>query len=222
MTISPERLDNGPHDFPNIGIYVDDIPEGIFQVLQNECFENERKIKAGEPVEYLTTGISAPGSPKHILVNESRDCLTAFVSTVVEKYNNAYPSYINSIRVLNRNLPFSYGRPWMNFQSKGEFIPVHHHTGILAYAIWVKIPFDYEDEYVSIENDPNRTWATTTSFQFQYVDILGRMRDKLLPSIKQTEGKIVMFPASLSHCVYPFYSSNDFRISVSGNVLLDV
>ena len=35
---------------------------------------------------------------------------------------------------------------------------------------------------------------------------------------KEFESKILMFPSSLSHCVYPFYTSNKKRITSSGNI----
>jgi len=33
---------------------------------------------------------------------------------------------------------------------------------------------------------------------------------------------MVFFPSQLQHVVYPFYSSNKERISISGNVMLDI
>jgi hypothetical protein len=42
-----------------------------------------------------------------------------------------------------------------------------------------------------------------------------------LPVDKTFEGKIAFFPSKLSHCVYPFYSSDGIRISISGNIKLD-
>jgi len=38
---------------------------------------------------------------------------------------------------------------------------------------------------------------------------------------KSWEGTIIVFPAKMLHCVYPFYTSDGTRISLSGNVLLD-
>jgi len=32
------------------------------------------------------------------------------------------------------------------------------------------------------------------------------------------EGRVVMFPAKLLHVVYPFYTSNGYRISIAGNL----
>jgi len=30
---------------------------------------------------------------------------------------------------------------------------------------------------------------------------------------------MLIFPARMTHCVYPFYTSQDYRISISGNVV---
>jgi hypothetical protein len=35
---------------------------------------------------------------------------------------------------------------------------------------------------------------------------------------KSFEGKMLMFPNSAYHTVYPFYTSDDYRITVSGNL----
>ena len=39
---------------------------------------------------------------------------------------------------------------------------------------------------------------------------------------KSFEGKGFMFPSKQSHMVYPFYTSNEYRITVSGNIRLKV
>ena len=37
---------------------------------------------------------------------------------------------------------------------------------------------------------------------------------------KEVEGKMVLFPSSLKHCVYPFFECDETRISISGNIHL--
>ena len=32
------------------------------------------------------------------------------------------------------------------------------------------------------------------------------------------EGYMILFPARLRHCVYPFYETNEPRISIAGNL----
>ena len=39
---------------------------------------------------------------------------------------------------------------------------------------------------------------------------------------KTWEGTIVMFPSWLNHSVYPFYTSDDYRISISGNIVVKI
>jgi hypothetical protein len=113
----------------------------------------------------------------------------------------------NVSHVLDRPAPYVYGDIWVNLQKKNEFIPNHDHDGILSYTIWMKLP----------QTDGNRYEG---SFEFTYLDVLGNVRNHLIQLTKNDEGSIIMFPATLQHCVYPFYSGDDVRISVSGNILL--
>jgi hypothetical protein len=108
---------------------------------------------------------------------------------------------------------------WVNFQQKGEFNPLHNHTGLYSFVLWYKIPY-----YSNIEEKagPGRKSKNHLSgkFQFHYTDILGNITGVALPIDKQWEGQILLFPSLLNHSVYPFYSSNDYRISIAGNLFL--
>ncbi len=188
----------------NIGIYEETVFDEVLAPLKAECFEIENIITSGKGVEYLRTGISAENTARHVLVMRERDRLRSYVSKLVDRYEEAYPHYIPSFKHTNGRLGFDYGNPWINYQAPTEYIANHQHAGVLSYVIWIRVP-DTDD-------------STTGNFQFQYTDIIGRHRDHI---IKPTEGKVLIFPSALSHCVYPFYKSEDYRISVSGNVLLD-
>ena len=39
---------------------------------------------------------------------------------------------------------------------------------------------------------------------------------------KSFEGKILMFPSYMQHQVFPFYTSDDYRITISGNAFFNV
>ncbi len=55
-------------------------------------------------------------------------------------------------------------------------------------------------------------------FEFEYTDSLGGIRNygyRLDPS---REGEMLFFPAALQHTVYPFYNTEEPRISVAGNL----
>ena len=54
-----------------------------------------------------------------------------------------------------------------------------------------------------------------------YTDILGRLRNYWYKLNQSQNGTMLFFPAELQHQVYPFYTSNKNRVSVSGNISLN-
>ena len=107
---------------------------------------------------------------------------------------------------------------WVNFQKKHEFNPFHIHSGVMSFAIWMKIPYEYENEkQLFIKNTKDQ--CRCGCFEFLYTDIFGRMLNYLYPLSPKFEGKLLMFPAMMSHQVYPFYTSDQTRISISGNLI---
>jgi Putative 2OG-Fe(II) oxygenase len=106
---------------------------------------------------------------------------------------------------------------WANYQQRYEYNPLHHHDGIVSFVIWVDIPYDVKEEQ---DFFPNRGFGqnTAAAFEFTYSGLDGRMLSHQIPVSKQDEGKILMFPASLKHQVYPFMTTDGVRISVAGNI----
>lgn len=113
--------------------------------------------------------------------------------------------------------PLTLSSNWVNFQKKHEFNPVHNHSGLFSFIIFHQIPYDYVEEA--------KPWDGKTSvnnvascLQFLYVDILGHIQTHQIKVDKSFEGKILFFNAKQNHCVYPFYTSDDYRITISGNI----
>ena len=108
---------------------------------------------------------------------------------------------------------------WTNYMKKGEFNPLHDHNGALAsFVLWVQIPFKAEDEkkypgYVPAVNE-----CSSGTFQFLYPTMIGNLRSHIIHNDISDEGTILMFPANMKHCVYPFYTSDEERISIAGNI----
>ena len=108
---------------------------------------------------------------------------------------------------------------WVNYQYKTEFNPYHDHTGAYSFAIWMKIPYAWEEQMKLPQfNDilePNRKVG---NFEFEYNDILGGIRNYAYQLSPKDEGTMLFFPARLRHCVYPFYETEEPRISIAGNL----
>jgi len=106
---------------------------------------------------------------------------------------------------------------WANFQKKYEFNPVHNHTGLFSFVIFVQIPYDLEKEKKEGPGSLSNS-NFTSCLQFHTLDPLGRHYDEVVYVDKSYEGGVYFFNAETMHCVYPFFTSDDYRITVSGNV----
>ena len=113
---------------------------------------------------------------------------------------------------------------WVNIQKKYEINPVHSHDGILSFVLYLKIPYDIKEER-SLPHIKNSSYQAGPSFSFFYPALpqIGKEFSPVgvydIPVDKNWEGTMIIFPAWMQHMVTPFYTSDDFRISVSGNLV---
>ena len=132
-------------------------------------------------------------------------------------------SYAETFGNLGDDVPITSPREyhlssmWVNFQNQGEFNPPHTHGGVYSFVIWMKNPVSYEDQLdLPMVRDSNSASAST--FQFYYQDILGGPADTIYKMGPEVEGKMLFFPSSLRNLVFPFFGSDELRVSISGNV----
>ena len=110
----------------------------------------------------------------------------------------------------------------VNYQYQTDFNPFHFHGGVYSFAIWMKIPTEWEEQcklpqFQDIKKD-NRKAGT---FEFQYTDALGGIRSMSYQLGKEFENCMCFFPASLMHAVHPFYGTDEARVSIAGNLWYD-
>ena len=115
---------------------------------------------------------------------------------------------------------------WVNYQYQTEFNPLHSHSGIYSFTIWLKIPTEYVEQKkkpIAAASEPKDEEGIKpiSNFAFFYVDILGNIRRHIYEMTSRAEGHILFFPSQLQHEVYPFYDCDEERISISGNIGLD-
>jgi hypothetical protein len=109
---------------------------------------------------------------------------------------------------------------WVNFQKKYEFNPLHYHDGLVSFVIWLDTPYDMQDEMNRNSSKKSNT-NVPGHFSLVYSNSVGQLQQVYLPVDKSWNGRLLLFPAKMLHCVYPFYTSDEYRISVSGNFILD-
>ena len=201
---------------PNIDILEARVPFDILELLSNEI-DNPSK----DPEAYnnnLVGHIKEEYSLNHI-----KSKISDYVVEVAKFWLNENPGVIETEEEIRKasQWEFHLDGLWFNKQKKHEFNPMHHHSGVLSFVIWINIPYDLEEEE-NVFSDTSEANPYTSKFHFTYTDVLGRVRQLPLPVDKNWEGTMLMFHSTLHHGVYPFYTSDGYRVSVSGNIQIKV
>jgi hypothetical protein len=196
-------MENNELNLYNLGILTSRIPDSLLNKLKIECSNFLKKEKM---ISALTSNLV----PEHYHLEDNNIELFSFLSDWVDKYNEKY-NYLKFFRVLKKDARLIFKKPWFNIQKKGEFVPNHIHDGVLSYSIWLQIP--------SLNKKTNNKFASC--FEVQYQTILGTFYNTQILLDKNSEGKFVLFPSMLPHCVYPFSESDELRVSISGNICFD-
>lgn len=201
---------------PNYGYCLDQIPQNV---------HDELKVS----IDNLASDFSKGQKVNHTLVGEIKKeykltpglHLNNYLKGLFEKVETEF----NYLSLLNLNNPkLNTDNIWVNFMEKYEYNPPHHHDGIYSYVIWYQIPYKIEDELEYSPTNSNDNISVNGSFQFSHVinvdeSPLPIINSINLPIDKSKEGYIAMFPSSLQHEVFPFYTSDEYRISVAGNII---
>ncbi len=195
---------------PNVGLTNGMIPSEIYQALNKEIVDihtNDRDI--------VRMNRSLAGQiTKEYQITESRKLLDPYLEEMGRAYQKEWDYYPKE----NPNKDLKVESVWVNMQKKLEVNPLHNHDGTLSFVAWLHVPFKLEDER-NVENCKNsRTVELASTFQFVYTTALGTIANCPMFVENGWEARIVMFPAKLLHIVYPFQTSDDYRISIAGNL----
>jgi hypothetical protein len=177
------------------------IPIELFNKLKQKVFEYKDK-------DNKLLGLHG-NPPKHVFF-KNFELLDNYIKTIVQYYFNNYQIF-NSFT--NKKFKLIVSDLWINFQKKGQFINRHKHSGLFSYNIWIKIPFDYRKEI-------EQRGMESATFEFTYTNIIGELVTENINLTKNDEGTIIFFPSQLIHQVYPFFTSDEERISIAGNVMI--
>jgi hypothetical protein len=141
--------------------------------------------------------------------------LEKFVLSLATNYSNSWGLTNTTKNLSVENLKLT--NYWANIQKKNEFNPMHSHDGVYSFAIWLQVPYKITDE-LSQPHIKKSNMPRSGMFSFIYTNIFGEIREAEFPVDESYEGEIFLFPSCLQHTVYPFSSTDKYRISISGNI----
>lgn len=126
-----------------------------------------------------------------------------------------------SIENKDINLKITLPDLWVNFQKKYEFNPIHNHNGMVSFVIWMDIPYNWEDEQ-NLEFAKHSNLSNVIgNFVFYHYNG-NEITNQVILMSPEINGTMAIFPSSLNHCVYPFYTSDKERITISGNIVFEL
>ena len=203
---------------PNVGFTQGHIPINIYQDLNQEIVNIHTAAETGtlDKNGIMQMNFALAGQiTKEYQITKSRELLDPFLEEMGRAFQKEWDYYPNE-NPNNNNLTVE--SVWVNMQKKLEVNPLHKHDGTLSFVAWLYVPFKLEDER-NMENCKNsRTVQLSSTFQFVYTTALGTIANCPMFVESGWEGRIVMFPSKLLHLVYPFQTSDDYRISIAGNL----
>ena len=187
--------------FPNYGFVNTKVPIDIYDVVKNET-ESFPPIK-------VNNELAGHIEHEYRLAN-CKNTLEPFLQYVCREYEKTWGKDADS-----KN--WRLGDIWVNYQKKHEFNPPHHHDGSYSFVIFIQIPFYIKDE---LDNNSvkDSNLPRPGNFSFSYTNIFGEICNSDIEIDKKDEGRLLLFPSKQVHQVFPFYTSDEFRITVAGNL----
>lgn len=154
-------------------------------------------------------------------LRECREYIANLIAPLVHFYEEKIKLITDDInRNKDKPIGLNLNGLWVNFMKKNEFNPPHIHSGIYSFVIWLNIPYEITNE-MKRDESKEATYNCPGHFLFQFNNSLGLLQNNKIPVDKNWNGTLCMFPSALMHSVMPFYTSDDYRITIAGNLSLN-
>ena len=202
--------------FPNLGFLMATLTPSQLSPIKREIWKIQNSF---ENADGHQPNLAGHIKREYKLV-DCRDHLEKIMDPLIQEYDRKF-NYFRRVDVMDKRREMGLHGAWVNFQSKHEFNPSHIHSGVMSFALWIQVPYKIADEKAQFP-DMKQNANKTACFEFHYTDSIGTLAQYTIPVDKSFEGKVVIFPAMMTHSVSPFYTSDDYRISVSGNYTFKV
>jgi len=187
--------------------------------VPDDLYEYTKALASKTKEEALPMNGSLAGLIKEeFRVNDMSKDLFYFLRKGLDK--KPFHNLWSGIDINTKDLPIALGESWINYQKKYEFNPLHDHSGFASYILFIQIPYDLNKEATVFPKANNSEADTNPNSKLVFVGhnvTKGNIESVSIPVDKSFEGKLLMFDAHHYHMVYPFYTSDDYRITMSGN-----
>ena len=191
--------------FPNVGYLEVDTPEWVRDIIKDAIGN------PGEDWRFNLAGHTQGAHQLPTLISNFE--YETWLLDLAMEYDDVFPAYRNTICHHHGAVPLHLHDVWVNHHHKHDFNPMHWHEGVFSYVTWIRVPYTFEDESKQFKT----LESSAGQFAFTVTDILGEIHDHIVP---QKEWTTLFFPSRMRHKVHPYYTTDEVRVSLSGNLLL--
>jgi len=167
---------------------------------------------------------------EYLFTEEQLALLSPTILNYIDRYMHELIAGWKEWNPSTYSLPFHklfLEKMWVNFQKKLEYNPIHVHSGLLSFVLFVDVPEAIYSEkrnhnstnngYISFFEGPMQSLKSCDILDKEHHDIIELTNPVCQLDLKPVTGDILIFPANLSHAVAAF-TSDVTRVSVSGNI----
>lgn len=213
---TPNIRETYVHQFRNVGYISYKLNDKELKPIKDEIDLIRKSFNKAIPCNNQLAG----NLEKEYRLVKSKKYSEKLILPHIYAHDNQF-GYLNTINYFTGKPELVLDNYWVNFQKKHEFNPIHNHTGAYSFVIWIDMPYDIKDE-INLPSSVNSNSKSPAHFNFYYTNSLGAVGMHSIPADKKYNGVIAIFPAPLCHSVNPFFTSDKYRISVSGNFKIKI
>jgi hypothetical protein len=144
-------------DLQNVGVIIGKINPFLFQRIKkvtNEINTELLEYKSKDLLHQFHRRLSGYDYDYKINDDLKKDISSEMLIHIGEhedrfRYFHRMFNYVTD----SKDISLELERMWINVQRKGEFLPLHQHSGVYSFVIWIQAPFKIADEE---EFNPNR------------------------------------------------------------------
>ena len=168
-------------DLPNFGVIETKLDRHIIDNLWDLIDKAKKESKS-----YNTQ--LAGNITSSLEIDDDNNLLIPILMPMINEYIKRFGDPYHNLRTGNFDKKFSMDSIWVNFQYENEFNPIHNHSGVFSFVIWMKIPTDHFQQKTKDIAKNSSSNLKISNFSFVYPDTIGQIREFVYKMDKEKEG----------------------------------
>lgn len=194
--------------FPNYGFVQSEFSDGDMAPIKNEILQLE------DVKEELKSSGRRMIDKSYNLV-KSKHHAEKLLLPYVSAYLNTF-GYDKEIAFLTKGAPLVLDTLTVNFLDRHETELPHKNDGVFSFVIWTTLGLKAPPSFIKPTN------SSTSDFSLFYTDVLGNMKQYIIPINEDWDNNFILFPSNLQQGTKSCFANDTYRTSITGSFKFQV